>query len=667
MEINGLQAPVAGLERARGIRPFGIWLFDLLLLVLSFFAVHVLKYGTLVVEERHDGFLIMVLLCWLILYLLLHRFSSLHQEGLLEGIGEIAVNTFLMAGLISLIIVMFRGTSMSRLLVYGTLFLYAGLEMAALGVYNKVLGKKDVGTEKAAGLKKLRPLNISVSLTLVDACLLFAAFFVTTYWKRGGFAWTDRNIDIFFMLYGAWLFGSILLRKFDKDNFRSIYNLIGLTLKSQLFLAAVLAFAVYGFRYHYLSRIQIFGSVVLFGGFELGLFWLYYRYKGYSKGLNDPVSLAGARPETRRRRLACPAEADSRCVDPVDEKIRHALHFFEPDLYGFIRGAVDLTAIDSSQSALMSSDTLFNVNVLEEEGHRLIINLHKINDIRFLNPYFLMAHAKLKPGGYLVGKVHTLETHRDFFFRQFSRKALAHFLYVFDFTWSRVFPKLPVFKKIYFGLTRGRNRLVSRAEILGRLFYCGFRPVAERVISDRLYFIARKDMAPAADPKPTYGPLVGLNRRGINGKPITVYKFRTMHPYSEYLQDYVYEQNHLEKGGKFKDDFRVTAWGALMRKFWIDELPMLYNWLRGDLQLVGVRPLSRQYRELYSPAHRKFRRLVKPGLLPPFYADMPTTLEEIMESERRYIEAYLKNPAATQVQYFFRCLYNILIKKRRSR
>ncbi|MFO7739144.1 MAG: hypothetical protein R6V46_11755 [Desulfatiglandaceae bacterium] len=85
MEINGLYAPVAGLEKGRGIRPFGIWLFDLLLLVLSFFTVHVLKYGTLIVGERHDAFLIMALLCWLILYLLLHRFSSLPQGGCLKG------------------------------------------------------------------------------------------------------------------------------------------------------------------------------------------------------------------------------------------------------------------------------------------------------------------------------------------------------------------------------------------------------------------------------------------------------------------------------------------------------------------------------------------------------------------------------------------------------
>jgi hypothetical protein len=45
---------------------------------------------------------------------------------------------------------------------------------------------------------------------------------------------------------------------------------------------------------------------------------------------------------------------------------------------------------------------------------------------------------------------------------------------------------------------------------------------------------------------------------------------------------------------------------------------------------------------------------------------MPGTLEEIMDSERKYIEAYLRRPFRTQVRYFFRCFWNIVVKRRRS-
>ena len=56
----------------------------------------------------------------------------------------------------------------------------------------------------------------------------------------------------------------------------------------------------------------------------------------------------------------------------------------------------------------------------------------------------------------------------------------------------------------------------------------------------------------------------------------------------------------------------------------------------------------------------------KPGLIPPFYADMPKTLEEIMASEMRYLEAYEKHPFRTDIRYFFKAMWNILFKGARS-
>lgn len=162
-----------------------------------------------------------------------------------------------------------------------------------------------------------------------------------------------------------------------------------------------------------------------------------------------------------------------------------------------------------------------------------------------------------------------------------------------------------------------------------------------------LYVIARKVKTSSLDQSPTYGPLVQLKRSGLGGRAFLTYKFRTMHPYSEYLQQYIYELHGLQKGGKIENDFRMTAWGKVMRKLWLDELPMLYNWLKGDLQIVGVRPLSFHYLELYDKELQELRKKVKPGLVPPFYADLPETFEEICDSERRYINAYLKHPFRT--------------------
>jgi lipopolysaccharide/colanic/teichoic acid biosynthesis glycosyltransferase len=185
--------------------------------------------------------------------------------------------------------------------------------------------------------------------------------------------------------------------------------------------------------------------------------------------------------------------------------------------------------------------------------------------------------------------------------------------------------------------------------------------------NNRLYFVAKKVDNPAFDKDPTYGPLIKLRRVGKDGKIFKVYKLRTMYPYAEYLQDYVYKHNELDEGGKFKDDFRVSPLGRLLRKFWIDEFPMFWNLIKGDMKLIGVRPLSKHYFSLYTPEVQEMRTRVKPGLVPPFYADMPKTLDDIILSEKKYLELYAQNPLKTDISYFFKIFTNIFFRGARSK
>jgi hypothetical protein len=84
------------------------------------------------------------------------------------------------------------------------------------------------------------------------------------------------------------------------------------------------------------------------------------------------------------------------------------------------------------------------------------------------------------------------------------------------------------------------------------------------------------------------------------------------------------------------------------------------------MKLFGVRPLSRQYFELYRPDVRERRIKYKPGLVPPFYADMPTDLDAIQASELKYLDSYDKYPIATDIRYFFKSMWNIAFHKARS-
>lgn len=103
-------------------------------------------------------------------------------------------------------------------------------------------------------------------------------------------------------------------------------------------------------------------------------------------------------------------------------------------------------------------------------------------------------------------------------------------------------------------------------------------------------------------------------RIGLNGRLFTLYKFRTM---IEDAQERKNEVEHLnEMTGpvfKAKDDPRITPVGRLLRKFSLDELPQLWNVLKGDMSLVGPRPPIPEEVESYHRWHRR-RLSMKPGL-----------------------------------------------------
>jgi len=322
-------------------------------------------------------------------------------------------------------------------------------------------------------------------------------------------------------------------------------------------------------------------------------------------------------------------------------------------------------SISNEKSFFTKTITRFNIDKLEPGKYESIINLNRINDVRYLNKFFESVNSALPVGGIFISSVE-IYTNRKKRILSKLPKPFNSFHYFIDVLYTRVFSKLPVLKKVYFFFSKGYNRVLSKAETFGRLYSCGFEVVAQEFIGNLLYFTAKKLTQPVYDTNPTYGPVIRLKRYGKGGRIFNVYKFRTMHAYSEYLQDYVFKHNNLQEGGKFNDDFRITTEGKFFRKFWIDELPMLINILKGDMKIVGVRPLSRQYFNLYSDELKQKRTKFKPGLVPPFYVDRPKTLEEIMDSEMKYLEAYEKHPLRTDIKYFFKAFYNIIFKHARS-
>lgn len=135
------------------------------------------------------------------------------------------------------------------------------------------------------------------------------------------------------------------------------------------------------------------------------------------------------------------------------------------------------------------------------------------------------------------------------------------------------------------------------------------------------------------------GPILFAQRRaGLRGTPFRLLKFRTMHVDAEaFLEDLLDELP--EPMFKFHRDPRVTRVGHVLRRLSLDELPQIWNLLRGDMSLVGPRPEQLELVERYSPEHR-FRLDVKPGLTGPMqiHGRGELTFEERLAVELDYVE-----------------------------
>ena len=320
--------------------------------------------------------------------------------------------------------------------------------------------------------------------------------------------------------------------------------------------------------------------------------------------------------------------------------------------------------LDANYLNILNTNGIQDLSLIKDSSNG-IMNLKIINSIRFSNKFHERVNEVLLDGDIYISCGETLSERRK---RKLSSipVGLKNIFLVLDFLYKRVLPKLPIIKNIYSLVMKKQNKVMSKTEILGRIISSGFDILEYFEHKNLLYVISKKTREPSFDKNASYGLLFKMNRIGYNGKTIGFYKFRTMYPYAEYCQELINQGNKLSDSGKFKNDFRITYWGGFLRKFWIDELPMLFNFIKRDLNLVGVRPLSKGYFLKYPEDLQKLRIQIKPGLIPPYYADMPKNFEEIIESERVYMKNKIKSPFVTDLIYFIKAFSNIVFKGARS-
>lgn len=149
-------------------------------------------------------------------------------------------------------------------------------------------------------------------------------------------------------------------------------------------------------------------------------------------------------------------------------------------------------------------------------------------------------------------------------------------------------------------------------------------------------------------------------RIGKNGKEIYIYKFRTMVENAEDLiKQFTPEQmKEFKENFKLENDPRVTKIGKILRKTSLDELPQLINIIKGDISIIGPRPVVEEELEKYGMNKNKFLS-VTPGLTGYWAANgrSNTTYEQRMEMELYYVD---NMSFKLDIKVFFKTVLSVL-------
>ncbi len=302
---------------------------------------------------------------------------------------------------------------------------------------------------------------------------------------------------------------------------------------------------------------------------------------------------------------------------------------------------------------------------LKKEGVKFNVENVLLNEKYFLRKFLDNVNKNLENEDYFIGKIETLEDWREVK-KGMRILYLGYWIRLYYFIFLRVFPRLKPSNYLYTKIFKKNKRLLSKSEIIGRFMCSGFKVEFLEKIDQYHFVVARKVKEPNTQ-KVSYGPFFKMPRVGKNGKLFYVYKLRTMHPFAEFMQEYMIEEHGYSHTGKLKDDFRMTRWAKVFRKYWIDEIPQLINLLKGDMAIVGVRPVSKIYFDLLPEELRNERLKYKPGCIPPYVSlNFKSSKEDVLAAEEIYLNQKKIKPLSTDFVYFFKAIYNIVIKRKRS-
>ena len=221
----------------------------------------------------------------------------------------------------------------------------------------------------------------------------------------------------------VWLIASFIGDKYNINKFNKLINLFYSIIRVDFIVVGIVLVAMYIFgRFNY-SRLIVFGTILLSAALEILFAAFYFLRKKYKYGLDDPTTFS------LKHRYVFPHFTHEEDDFPFPIKLRKVKDSIEHilgtkylatqfDVFNFINSQIPLTSIHHNESLVLNTHTLYNLEIAESESQQFFLNLHRINDFRRLNQYFIQVNKNLKFGAYFVGCVRSIHVRYNYLFHK---------------------------------------------------------------------------------------------------------------------------------------------------------------------------------------------------------------------------------------------------------
>ncbi|MBS3771935.1 MAG: hypothetical protein KGY69_16910, partial [Bacteroidales bacterium] len=335
-----------------------------------------------------------------------------------------------------------------------------------------------------------------ISLTFVDVTLLLVSFslavMLNPFLGVEYFSEFDPSLTIFILI---WLITTSLSKKLDFRRFKNLSSLNMNIVVVNLIIGLVSLLLMFAFRspqyFLFIVYGTLFGTTILeliLASFYFSLIHAKTIHNGFAYNRN-PSSMMTSYSPVQEEKPVIIEEKESHSENKIDHTL---IDEVGQRMYQFIDSHIDLS---NGSHIVFSTTTQFNIDRLPDRHYSNLVNLKRINDIRHINKFFEAVNAKIPKNGIFIGCAETKEQRKQRILRKYS-PGINIVYYILDFIVKRIFPKFYLTKNLYFFLTRGKNRVISRAEVLGRLYSCGFEISEEKFLNGHFYFVARKEKNP---------------------------------------------------------------------------------------------------------------------------------------------------------------------------